>query len=100
MVTSAVMLSKYDGWNYEKERRLLIDLIPTQRDGDHYFAEFDEDLKPKKVLLGVRTSEESEEKLRYAVNTYNPPLPIIRTTLATDAFKIVRLSEAAQARNK
>lgn len=99
-MTRSVMLSKYDGWNYEKERRLLVSLIPTQRDGDYYFADFDESIKPEEVLLGLRSSEESEKKLLYAVNRYDPPLPIIRTTLASDAFKIVRRSEVAQARNE
>src|SRR5581483_5899540 len=40
-ITDAVMLSKFAGWNYERERRLLIHLKEDQRDGDLYFAEFD-----------------------------------------------------------
>lgn len=45
------MLSKFAGWNYERERRLLIHLKEDQRDGDLYFAEFDDHIKPVEVIL-------------------------------------------------
>jgi hypothetical protein len=88
-----VMLSKYSGWNYEKEFRFLIKLIDPQKDGKLYFAEFDEKLKPVEVLLGAMCTQDHEEKLRYAVNRYEPPLPIIKMSLAADEFKIVRRAE-------
>jgi hypothetical protein len=91
--TNSKMLSKYEGWSYERERRLLIKLIPSQKDGDHYFADFDDILKPIEVLLGARCIREDEEKLRYAVNRYDPPLRIIRTALAKDVFEIIRRDE-------
>jgi Protein of unknown function (DUF2971) len=90
-LTMAILFSKYEGWNYEKERRLMLGLTPLQKDGDHYFADFGEDLKPIEVLLGAMCTQDDEEKLRPAVNKYDPPLPIIRTALAKDEFKIVRI---------
>jgi hypothetical protein len=89
--TTAILFSKYEGWNYEKERRLLIKLQPSQKDGNHYFAEFDGNIRPVEVLLGARCTQADEERLRPAVNGYDPPLPIIRTGFAKDEFKIVRL---------
>jgi hypothetical protein len=94
-ITKAVLFSKYSGWNYEQEVRLLIALKPDQKDGTLYFADLDDTFKPVEVLLGARCTEEDEEKLRYAVNRYDPPLPIIRTALSTDSFKIVRSCEGA-----
>jgi len=93
-VTSKVMLSKYKGWDYEREFRLQIRLVPSQKDGALYFADFDENLRPVEVLLGARCTDETVERLKYAVNRYDPPLAIIRTALAKDDFRIVRLSNA------
>jgi hypothetical protein len=89
-ITDEVMLSKYNGWDYEKEVRLLINLIDSQKDGKLYFADFDDKLRPTEVLLGARCTQDHEARLRYAVNRYEPPLPIIKMCLATDDFKIVR----------
>ena len=91
--TNRVMLSKYIGWNYEKEFRLLLDLIDTQKEGSFYFAEFDDTIKPIEILLGVRCTPENEQKLRDAAWTYAPPLPVIKMSLATNEFKILRRAE-------
>lgn len=93
-ITKAVLLSKYSGWKYEQELRVLIMLQGEQQDGRLYFADLDARIKPVEVLLGVRCTAEDEQKLRYAANRYDPPLPIRRTTFAADSFEIVRTSMA------
>lgn len=90
----AVLFSKYSGWNYEREARILIALKREQKDGSFYFADFDYMLNPVEVLLGARCTKEDEEKLLYAVNRYAPALPVIRTTLATDSFRVIRMPPA------
>jgi hypothetical protein len=62
----------------------------SQKDGRLYFAEFDDTIKPIEILLGVRCTDENEQKLRDAASTFEPPLPIIRMSLANSESKIVR----------
>jgi len=88
-ITKAIMFSKYQRWSYEEEIRVMLKLIPEQKDGNLYFAEFDR-LKPVEVLLGARCTDADEERLRDAVNSYDPALPIVRTTLAVNEFRIIR----------
>jgi hypothetical protein len=89
-VTKAVMLAKYKKWEYEKERRVWIELKPEQKDGKFYFAEFEGRLKPVEVLLGARCTTDDESKFYDAVHKYDPPLPIFRTALSSDKFEIVK----------
>jgi hypothetical protein len=88
--TDKIMLSKFVGWKYEEERRILIHLQPGQKDGNLYFAELDENIKPVEVLLGARCEPDTEKKFSDAVNSYDPPLPVSRTGFSADTFEVIR----------
>lgn len=53
---------KYKKWEYEEEYRMLIKLEDCIKDGEHYFIEFDNKLKPKKIVLGCKFEWKKEVK--------------------------------------
>lgn len=93
-ITKALMFSKYHGWSYEEEVRVILKLLPEQKDGTMYFAEFDR-LTPVEVLLGVRCTDADEDLVRAAVKGYASSVPVLRTTIAADEFRIEKARPAA-----
>jgi Protein of unknown function (DUF2971) len=91
--TEAVLLTKYKGWSYEQEIRVMVGLQPEQKDGDLYFADVDANIRPVEVLLGIRCTDADKARFHEAVDRYDPPLPITRMTIATDSFEIIRKPE-------
>lgn len=77
------------GWNYEQERRKIVDLSKAKKEEGLYFLPFGEDLRLKEVILGVRNNLPLEAVQKLTKNT-NPDAVVFKTRLARRFFQIVR----------
>lgn len=80
--------TKFDGWQYEQELRRFVDLSKTRHEKGLYFLPFDEDLRLKEVILGVR-NDLSLEAIRQLVKSTNPEAVVFKTRLEYRGFRIV-----------
>ena len=53
-------------WAYEKERRMLVDLMTCEEDVGLHFRSFDAKMRLREVILGAKCSEDLLEVRRYA----------------------------------
>lgn len=82
--------TKFQGWDYEEEVRVLIALKEEQRDGSHYLADFDGDIKLREIVLGPRCAAEDQAALRCALATYKDDISLLKARLAFRTFEVVR----------
>jgi hypothetical protein len=82
--------TKFRDWIYEDEVRVLIMLKQEQKDGNHYFADFDADMKLREIIFGPRCAMLDQTALRSAVRAYNDEIRLVKARLAFHSFKIVR----------
>ena len=83
-----LLRTKYGGWQYEKELRRFVDLSKTKREHGLYFQPFDEDLRLKEVILGVRNNH-SLETIRTLTAATNPEAFVFKVRLERRSFRIV-----------
>jgi hypothetical protein len=87
-VTEQLLLTKFDAWRYENEVRAFVELKREQQRGDYYFAEFDDHLRPRLVILGPRCTT-AEGDIEAAIRGYSPPITVVRTMLSPDSFQVI-----------
>lgn len=80
--------TKFVGWQYEQELRRFVDLSKTKREKGLYFLPFDEDLRLREVILGVR-NDLSLEAIRELLKSTNPEAVVFKTRLEFRGFRIV-----------
>ena len=81
-----LLLTKFKDWEYEDELRLIA--RKKAREGEHYFCNFDAELKPCEVRIGVRCSE-PRSRIEEAVKDYSEPIRIVKTRLDPENFQVV-----------
>lgn len=84
----ALFFTKYTHWKYENEVRMLMDL--GNKEGEHYFCPFCEDLKLWQVIVGAHC-EVSPRELRLAMEGCDNAENIIVTftKLSYREFKVI-----------
>ena len=83
-----LLRTKFIGWKYEQERRRFVDLSKAKQEKGLYFLPFDEDLRLKEVILGVR-NDLSLEAIRKLTEVTNPGAVVFKTRLERRFFRIV-----------
>jgi len=83
-----LLTTKFQQWNYERERRIVLPLEEKDREGEHYFQEFDENIVLGEVILGPRC-EEPIEKVRALVEPFAPNVRVSKARLAFQSYEVV-----------
>jgi hypothetical protein len=83
-----LLYTKFESWSYEKEWRVLLNLVEVTSESDLYFYEFDERLKLTEVVLGAECGS-SPDKVRKLVSAHHPVANTIQARLAFGSFNIV-----------
>jgi len=84
-----LFLTKSHHWQYEDERRIVIDLSKETREGKFYFHRFDKDMVLSEVILGPRCSLKLD-KVRNVTRTTNPCAIVFRSRLEFGEFRVIR----------
>jgi hypothetical protein len=87
-IQDLLLRTKFSDWKYEQERRKFVDLSKAKKEGELYFLPFDEDLRLKEVILGVR-NDLSLEDVRQVTKATNPGAVVFKTRLEYRGFRIV-----------
>lgn len=87
-VQDLLLRTKFGGWKYEEEIRRFVDLSKAKKEKGLYFLPFDEDLRLKEVILGVR-NDFSLEDIRKLTKAMNSVAVVFKTRLEYRGFRIV-----------
>lgn len=88
-IQDLLLLTKFKGWEYEHEIRRFVDLSKAKQENGLYFLPFDENLRLKEVILGVRNVL-SLEDIRKLTKATNPAAFVLKTRLEyRRGFRIV-----------
>lgn len=82
-----ILFTKYDSWKYEREIRVFVALNDSE-DG-LYFKEFDESLKPMRVIAGARCKL-SKNEIVQALGELARQVKIIKARPGFTKFEIVQ----------
>jgi len=80
--------TKFDGWKYEDEVRRFVDLRTLKPQGGLYFLPFSDELVPREVILGSRSALPIET-VREFVQSFSPPIRVMRSRIAFTKFAVV-----------
>jgi len=83
-----LLLTKFKDWKYEQEIRRFVNLSEAKQENGLYFLPFDEDLRLKEIILGVRNDLSLEAILKLKMAT-NPAAVVFKTRLEYRGFRIV-----------
>ena len=78
-----ILFTKYAHWQYEDEIRVWASL--DEKSDDHYFKEFDDDLRLQEVIVGPGTRFQNAGYFRLLES-----VKLVKARLAFDAFKVVQ----------
>jgi hypothetical protein len=82
-----MLLTKFDAWRYEDELRMFIEQKEDQRQGAFYFAEFDEQIQLRSIVLGARCTTPSKH-IELVTAGYSPAITVVRAALSPKAFQV------------
>ena len=84
----ACLIYKFDGWEYEREHRLLIALQEEHREGQNYFAYYEPRMALRSVAVGYRSSITREEVIR-ALGDLASSVHLYKVRRSLSAFNMV-----------
>jgi Protein of unknown function (DUF2971) len=89
-----ILITKYAGWIYEDEMRVLAKLESSEPHPDDptkflYFADFSSELQLREVIVGVRSKVKKEE-VESALVDYDNRVKIKKARLAFNSFRVVQ----------
>ena len=79
---------KFDDWQYERERRILIGL-PAEARGGHYFAEYDDNIALREVIVGYRSDTKRTEVLA-AMGDHANGVEVFKVCRSLTDFAMIR----------
>jgi len=82
-----ILSTKFAHWRYEREMRAFVSL--NQKDGDHYFCDFDKNFRLERVIVGYR-SEVLSVEIEQALEGYGKRVEVFRASPAPTAFRLVK----------
>jgi hypothetical protein len=80
--------AKYKDWSYEKEVRVVGMLVEMDEETGKYFVSFDEHLKLKEVIVGVRFPMRLRP-IEDALKGYSEDVKIVKTIQSAKRFEII-----------
>jgi hypothetical protein len=82
---------KFKHWEYERERRIFLQLDKSDQDGENYFFSFAEDreVRLRRVIVGAR-SQVSREQVQEALGGLSAKVTAFKGRLAFHKFEVVR----------
>jgi hypothetical protein len=84
-----LMTTKYDGWIYEDEVRLVVKLEEAEEETGLYFYDFGSELRLRQIILGAR-SNITRADVKAMLAPEERGIPIIHVRLAFQTFRVVR----------
>lgn len=84
-----IMLTKYVGWSYERERRMFQILKDRSPEGGNYFQSFRDILQLKEVTIGVKC-DASGDDIRQRLGEMQPEVDVYKAKLSATKFEIGR----------
>jgi DUF2971 family protein len=81
-------LTKFKAWSYEDEARIFIRLKEDQKQGNLYFAEFDENIRPSMVIVGARCSL-AASRIEAAISGYALRIKVVQAMLSPNSFEVI-----------
>ena len=89
-----ILITKYSGWIYEDEMRVVAKLESSEPHPEDpaklfYFADFSSELQLREVTVGVR-SEVKKEEVENALVGYDDRVRIIKARLAFNSFRVIQ----------
>jgi hypothetical protein len=82
------LYTKFEGWRYEDEVRIFVNLNDNQSELGLYFYDFDEHIQLREVIIGVRCPV-TRSVIERAVRDYPIPIRIIKATLSRKNFEVI-----------
>ena len=84
-----LLTSKFNGWKYEDEIRLIVSLDQADLETGMYFYDFGPELLLKEVIVGAR-SDLSKSQIETAVTAEDASVTILKARLAFQTFTVVK----------
>jgi hypothetical protein len=91
-VLDALLYTKYESWQYEREWRLLLNLSELDAEGGLHFRKFGNRLKLTEVVVGAECSISFDE-IRKLASTHCPMANTVKTRMARGSFDMVPLEK-------
>lgn len=91
-VLAALLYTKYESWQYEREWRILLNLSDLDAEGDLHFRKFDSRLKLTEVVVGAECGISFDEVCKL-VRTHYPIANSVKTRMAHGSFDMVPLEK-------
>ena len=88
-----LLTTKYEGWKYENEVRVIVFLGERDSDTGFYFCDFGCHLVLKWVILGARSTL-SRDHVAAALSETDRSVTIVKARLAFQTFSVVRQRNA------
>jgi hypothetical protein len=82
--------TKYEGWSYEQEVRMLVALNDPPDENIHWF-EFGSQLILKEIIIGAQCEPKKSKELEEATKPYGNVVKCWWAGMCPDAFRLVRL---------
>lgn len=94
-----VMSHKYSSWRYEREWRLPVPLAHCAKEGKRWFLPYPAEALLTSVILGPRCRF-TDEEVRAALGGDADIVPVVRSRLAFNAYRVVLNREATSAETR
>lgn len=85
---TTLLFTKYSHWRYEKEVRSFVTLEEIDAEKNMYFADFSNDLKLVKVIVGSESTI-SRDDIRDALGNLAPNVKSFKARLGFTSFRVV-----------
>ena len=82
-------ITKFEGWSYEDEHRIFVDLDLNSVESGMYFYPFSEKFKLTKVILGPRC-ELPIKRIRKLVSSSYSDVEVIKARIAFQSFRVIK----------
>jgi len=90
-----LLSTKFHDWAYENEVRVFVNLDHSTKESGLYFYPFDEKLTLREVILGPKC-ELPIDRIRELVKSFEPPVRVVKSSIALGTFNVVENSLATQ----
>jgi len=87
-IVEKLMCTKYEGWKYENEVRVLVELKEKDSSG-LYFTDFKDNMELKEIFLGPRSNLKVEQVAKH-ISSYNSEVNVYKSRAAFTKYEVVK----------
>lgn len=87
-IVQKLLRTKFHHWGYEEEYRILVEL--KEKEGEHYFNDFEGNMTLKEVILGFRSTPYDSIVVSKLIEKYSQ-VDVFKVTPDYQDFKMVRV---------